>query len=218
MPLMKLNNFFVEAVENLDIEPFTIVNENDISSENINEIAKNYELHPSIIKIKENVEIKEKFKFRNVKPEDIKDEIDKLNPKKASIGIDIPAKILMGNSDIICEPLSKKCNNSKNNRKYPNSLKVADGIPVHKSNEKNEKLYKKNYRHVSLIPIVSKVFERNMFYEISLYVDKYLSPYLFGYRKGHSTEQCLMVMTELWRQALDNKKSAGGVLTDLSQS
>ena len=82
----KLNNLFVEAVDNLAIEPFTTVNEDDISSENISEIDKNYELHPSIIKIKENVEIKEKFKFRYVTPEDIKDEIDKLNPKKACTG------------------------------------------------------------------------------------------------------------------------------------
>ena len=78
----KLNNFFVEAVNNLDIEPFTTVNEDHISSENVSEIVKNYEFHPSIIKIKENVEIKEKFKFINVNPEIIKDEIDKLNPKK----------------------------------------------------------------------------------------------------------------------------------------
>ena len=71
---------------------------------------------------------------------------------------------------------------------------------------------------MSLNPIVSKVFERNMFNEISLYIDKYLSPYLFGYRKGHSTEQCLTVLTELWRKALDNKKSDGGVFTDLSKT
>ena len=57
-----------------------------------------------------------------------------------------------------------------------------------------------------------------MFNEISLYIDKYLSPYLFGYRKGHSTEQCLVIMIEFWRKALDNKKSAGGVLTDLSKA
>ena len=71
---------------------------------------------------------------------------------------------------------------------------------------------------MSLTPIVSKVFERNMLNEISLYFDKYLSPYLFGYRKGHSTEQCLVLMFELWRKSLDNKKSAGGVLTDLSKA
>ena len=49
-------------------------------------------------------------------------------------------------------------------------------------------------------------------------LNKTLSPYLFGYRKGHSTEQCLITMIELWKKALDNKKIAGGVLTDLSKA
>ena len=104
----KLNNFFVEAVDNLDIEPFTTVHEDHISSENVSEIVKNYEFHPSIIKIKENDEIKEKFKFINVNPEIIKDEIDKLNPKKACFGNDIPVKHLMGNSYIVCERTPSK--------------------------------------------------------------------------------------------------------------
>ena len=57
-----------------------------------------------------------------------------------------------------------------------------------------------------------------MFDEISLYIDKFLSAYLFGFRKGHNTEQCLIAMVELWRKALDNKHSAGAVLTDLSKA
>ena len=69
-----------------------------------------------------------------------------------------------------------------------------------------------------IIDIVSKVCERNMFNEISLYIDKFLSPYLFGYRKVHSTEQCLVAMSELRRKALDNKKRAAGALTDLSKA
>ena len=71
---------------------------------------------------------------------------------------------------------------------------------------------------MSLTPIFSKVFERTMLDEISQYIDKFLSPYLFGYRNGHSTEQSLTTMRELWKKALDNKMSAGGVLTDLSKA
>ena len=57
-----------------------------------------------------------------------------------------------------------------------------------------------------------------MFNEISEYIDKYLSPYPVGYRKGHSTEQCLVAMIEFWREALDNKNNAGALLTDLSKA
>ena len=76
----------------------------------------------------------------------------------------------------------------------------------------------KNYRPVSLIPIVSKLFERDIYDQILLYTDKYLSPYLFGYRKGYSTEQCLTVMLEVWKKALDGKGAAGAILTDLSKA
>ena len=76
----------------------------------------------------------------------------------------------------------------------------------------------KNYRSVSLLPIVSKLFERNMYNQILAYIDKFLSPYLFGFRKGHSTEQCLIIMLEAWKEALDEKKNAGAILTDLSKA
>ena len=57
-----------------------------------------------------------------------------------------------------------------------------------------------------------------MFDQITVYIDKFLSPYLFGYRKGHSTEHCLMVMIETWKEGLDRKGAAGGILTDLSKA
>ena len=42
--------------------------------------------------------------------------------------------------------------------------------------------------------------------------------YLFGYRQGYITEQCLTVMLELWRKAIDSKGTAGAILTDLSKA
>ena len=88
-------------------------------------------------------------------------------------------------------------------------------MPIHK---KEETTLLKNYRPVSLIPVVSKLFERDMYNQILSYIDKFLSPYLFGYRKGYSTEQCLIVMLELWKKALDSKGTAGAILTDLSKA
>ena len=50
------------------------------------------------------------------------------------------------------------------------------------------------------------------------YGDKYLSKYLFGYRKNHSTEHCLAIMLEIWKKALDSRHSAGAVLTALTKA
>ena len=57
-----------------------------------------------------------------------------------------------------------------------------------------------------------------MFNQILNFIEKHLSPYLFGFRKGYSTEQCLNVMLERWKKALDHKLCVGAVLTDLSKA
>ena len=57
-----------------------------------------------------------------------------------------------------------------------------------------------------------------MYNQIIIYIEKHVSPYLFGFRKGHSTEQCLNVIIERWKRALDQNKYVGAVLTDLSNA
>ena len=135
----KLNNFFADAVDDLEIEPY--VTDTSILSNNIPDIIERYSNHPSILKIKENVQLNDKFKFNDITSTQIKHEIDSINPKKSCIGNDIPAKILMSNSEIVCDHLAKIYNDSKNNQNYPISMKIADVIPVYKPNEKNEKVF-----------------------------------------------------------------------------
>ena len=54
-----LNNYFIDAVEGLDIEPFAVPADNistdDIEKTDIEKMIKKYEGHPSILKIKENI-------------------------------------------------------------------------------------------------------------------------------------------------------------------
>ena len=54
--------------------------------------------------------------------------------------------------------------------------------------------------------------------QIYAYIDKYISPYLCGFRKGFSTQHCLVVRLERWKKALDKNKLAGAFLTDLSKA
>ena len=54
--------------------------------------------------------------------------------------------------------------------------------------------------------------------QISKFIDKNVSPYLSGFRKAYNTQQCLLLMIEKWKKALDNKKHAGAILTDLSKA
>ena len=45
-----------------------------------------------------------------------------------------------------------------------------------------------------------------------------LSPYLCGFRKGYSTQHCLIIVKERWKKALDKNNIDGALLTDLSKA
>ena len=76
----------------------------------------------------------------------------------------------------------------------------------------------KNYRPVSVLPSISKVFERLMQKQMVNFINDKLSPYLCGYRKGYSAQHALISMIEHWRSTLDRKGYAGAVLMDLSKA
>ena len=65
------------------------------------------------------------------------------------------------------------------NKKFPAKLKFADISPIFK---KLESIFVKNYRPVSVLPVVSKLFERLMQKQTNDFIEKHLSPYLCGYR------------------------------------
>ena len=104
------DNVNLEAVQNLEIEK--CIDDESVQvfqSENVDEvidsILKKYHTHPSILKIKENVQVEEKFKFVDTTEDEIYKKIKSLNPKKACMENDIPAKILIGTNDVISEHL-----------------------------------------------------------------------------------------------------------------
>ena len=57
-----------------------------------------------------------------------------------------------------------------------------------------------------------------MFRQINKYMDVFLSNHQCGFRKSYSTQQCLLAVLEKWRSAVDNKKTFGVLLTDLSKA
>ena len=98
---------------------------------------------------------------------------------------------------------------------FPNKLKLADITPVYK---KKDPTLVENYRPVSVLPSVSKIFERIIQKQFSNFVDQFLSPYLCGYRKRYNTQYALLSLNEKWKKELDNKGYAGTVLMDWSKA
>ena len=88
---------------------------------------------------------------------DIEKDILNLSVAKASQDSDIPTKIIKKNSDIFSDILFKEFNKSLEICKYPFCMKMANVTPVYK---KGNSSYKDNYRPVSVLPNLSKIFER----------------------------------------------------------
>ena len=211
------NRFFIDSVNSLHIENNVLLNGTENLIDPLEIALKKFESHPSIIEIKEKVFVEAKFSFSKVTISDIEIEIRHLNIKKASTFLNISAKQLKQVEEVIVEPLMQIWNKEIiENKKFPSKLKYADITPIFK---KLECISKENYRPVSILPVVSKVFERIMQNQIKLYVDKYLSPFLCGYRRGYNAQYALTAMIEKWKKFLDkNGGIAGAILMDLSKA
>ena len=170
--------------------------------------------HPSILSINKNIERigHASFAFEFVSFEETIKEVNKLSIKKAFQALDIPVKIIKENRDLISYFVYNNFNNALSSSQYPNGLKYADVTPVFKKDDKSDK---SNYRPISILPNLSKVYERIMQNQIYPYLNKIFSKYQCGFRKGFSAQHCLIAMIEKWRQSLDSGGQAAAVLTDL---
>ena len=182
----------------------------------VDEAIVKFDNHPSIISIKEKVDVKQRFSFSKISAETIKYEIDHLDQKKPGTLKNISSEQLKKVIDIVSEPLMHIWNNEiVQNKIFPANLKLADISPIFK---KLKNTLVDNYRPVSVLPTVSKIFERIMQKQMNTFVENFLSPYLCGYRKGYNSQYALLAMIEKWKLSLDNGEYAGGILMDLSKA
>ena len=75
-----------------------------------------------------------------------------------------------------------------------------------------------NYRPVSVLPSVYKIFERIIQKQFSNYADEFLAPSFCGYPKGVNIQYALLSLIEEREKELDNKDYAGAILMDLSKA
>ena len=94
-------------------------------------------------------------------------------------------------------PITNCVNKCISTKSFPDALKVADVIPVFRKEDPNNKA---NYQPISLLPIISKVFERVLFEQIEKFSEKILSPKLYGFRKGHSAKHALLNLLKNWQK------------------
>ena len=95
----------------------------------------------------------------------------------------MPPKVLKSSAHSCSEALTKLFNNTMNNSKFLNELKLAD---VTVTLKKDDPTKSKNYRPASLFPTVSKVFERIKHRQMCIFVEIFVFLFRCGYRKGFS--------------------------------
>ena len=121
-------------------------------------------------------------------------------------------EILKEDAYYFAEFICIQFNNSVNSSKFLSSFKCGNITPIFKNKSRN---HKRNYTPVSILPIVSKIFEKIMSNQLSTYSEKNVSKLQGGFLKGFSTQHCLLLMLEKWKHAVDSKKVFGALLTDL---
>ena len=210
-----MNDFFINVVEKLEIpENDDILIDTEEIDDPITKAITKYSIHPSIIKISES-NFNKKIIINHTTIENVQDKILHIDIKKSTSKESIPSKLLIDNCDIISPILCKDFNDGIAKNKFPDMLKLAEIKPTFK---KDDRCNKENYRPISLLPAVSKIYEKNLYEQLSMSFDTILSPLQCGFRKGHSAQHCLLVLLEKWRKSLDSKQKAGMLLTDLSKA
>ena len=150
--------------------------------------------------------------LNNVSELEVKREILNLSSKKATRKGDNSAEILKNSINAYLSELAVLINNYLKKGIFPDNLKLADITPIFK---KEDSLNKENYRSVSILPRLSKVFERILYKEIDSFMENKFSPYLRGFRENHNAQYSLLKMIENWKKQLDNGEKVGLIFMDL---
>ena len=180
-----MNTFFVNITESLDLKKDDDSSLNPINSENTNDILEKHKNNPSVQKISQTFMTNEKFSFKFLTDDQVREVIMNLYSSKATPIGDLSVDILKSTIDIHLSFITNSINLSIKKDCFPKELKLAEISRIFK---KKDDLDKENYRPVSVLPRVSKVFGRIMHHQINNYMKDKLSKQLTGFRKNNSTQ------------------------------
>ena len=154
------------------------------------------------------------FHVINVTKDEVLENIKKLGKNKSSGPFSIPVNILKDYTSILADPLVYIINKSLNEGIFPTLLKSARVCPIYK---KGDRFKCENYRPISLLSNVSKIFERIFHDQLSKFLkdNDLVYKLQFGFRKKYSTNHALLSIVEQIRNYLDNGIFACGVFVDL---
>ena len=157
------------------------------------------------------------FAFTLVAENDVLKHLSSLRTKN-SAGIDgISVKLLKKISSALISPLTLIINQSLVTGIFPDKLKIAKVLPLFK---KDDHTLMDNYRPISLLTSISKLFEKVVFSQLYDYFRNndlfYDSQY--GFLKNHSTEYAAMELTDKVLKDIDKRNISLAIFMDLSKA
>nr|XP_006825124.1 PREDICTED: RNA-directed DNA polymerase from mobile element jockey-like [Saccoglossus kowalevskii] len=156
------------------------------------------------------------FFFHSVSEHDVFTGINHLDSIK-SVGYDlIHSKLVIQSSFIISAPLAHIINCSFIKGIFPDQLKIARITPVFK---RGSSTYVGNNRPISILLVISKIFETIVGKQITNYLEKYeiLQKFQYGFRKKHNTKLALADLVKDIVTNLDNGYITIGIFIDLKK-
>ena len=157
------------------------------------------------------------FQFKNISPSKVLKLLSSVKIAKAT-GLDkISNKILKLAAPVIYKSLTDLFNFSIASGEFPSDWKVAKVCPLFKSGEKCDA---NNYRPISVLPSIARVFERILFEQIYRHLsnNKLLYSRQSGFRSLHSTVSALLDMTNDWCFNIDRGMVNGVLFLDLKKA
>ena len=158
-----------------------------------------------------------RFKFTFVSEDSVLKVLKNMDENKAA-GLDnLSGKFLKDGATILAKPLSQICNLSIKYSTFPNDCKIAKLKPLFKRGSKTDP---KNYRPISLLPLISKIIEKIIHDQTQSFVDKnnVIYRYQSGFRKLYSTVSCLSYLNNKITTGFESGLFTGMILIDLQKA
>ena len=157
------------------------------------------------------------FHFRTISVNSVALRLSSLSASKSTGMDNIPAKVLKITANIIAPSLTYVFNLSLESGIYVDDWKLAKIIPIHKSEHRKKC---ENYRPISILPVISNVFESEIFSQLCEYLNKntLLSDRQCGFRPKYGTNAALIEMCDLWISHTDKGELNGVVFLDIRKA
>ena len=140
-----------------------------------------------------------------------------LNSQKSPGYLDIPVVLLKEAKFLIAHYLADSFNECMVSGIYPDVLKIAKVIPLHKG---GSKLELGNYRPISILSPINKVFEKILHKRLISFWEKFnlFTAFQFGFRKDHSTNLAITLLYETILKHRHENKSVSGTFLDFAKT